>query len=150
MKISIASDHGGFELKSRVIEILKKRKIEVEDLGNESATESVDYPDYAIRVAAMVSQEQVDAGLLICGTGIGMCIAANKFKGVRAAVVSDTYSAKMAKEHNNANILCIGGRVVESAKAEAILTAWLDAKFEGGRHDRRLEKIKEIEKRNFR
>lgn len=152
MKIAIASDHGGFDLKSRVIVYLKKRNITVEDLGNEGA-ESVDYPDYAIKVAEKVSQGDADAGLLMCGTGVGMCIAANKFKGVRAAVVSESYSARMAKEHNDANVLCLGGRVLDSekdaARAEEIVAAWLDAKFEGGRHDRRLDKIREIESKNF-
>ncbi len=153
MKIAIASDHGGFALKVRIKEILQKRNIEILDLGNEGA-ESVDYPDYAIRVAEKVSKKEVDSGLLLCGTGIGMCIAANKFKGVRAAVVSEAYSARMSKEHNNANVLCLGGRVLDAdqkiAEAEAIVTAWLDAKYEGGRHQTRLDKIAEIEKKNFR
>jgi ribose 5-phosphate isomerase B len=112
----------------------------------------VDYPDYAIKVAERVSQGEADAGVLVCGTGIGMCIAANKFKGIRAAVVSESFSARMAKEHNNANILCVGGRVLESREsqdAESIVSAWLDAKFEGGRHDRRLDKIRDIEAKNF-
>lgn len=149
MKLLVASDHGGFALKSRIKEFLARRKIDVEDLGSDSA-ESVDYPDYAIRVAERVSKEEADAGVLICGTGIGMCIAANKFKNVRAAVVSEPYSARMAKEHNNANVLCVGGRVLEEKdRVEEILAAWLDAKYEGGRHDRRLDKIKEIEKKNF-
>lgn len=150
MKLLIASDHGGFALKARIVDFLRKRKVHVEDLGTDSDG-SVDYPDYAIKVADRVSHGHADAGVLVCGTGIGMCIVANKFKNVRAAVVSDPYSAKMAKEHNNANILCVGGRVLEeNGKAEEILAAWLDAKYEGGRHDRRLDKIKEIEKKNFR
>lgn len=152
MKIAVASDHGGYELKTHLIKLLQDKKIEVEDLGNQGA-ESVDYPDYAIKVAEKVSVGDVDAGLLMCGTGIGMCIAANKFKNVRAAVVSEAYSARMAKEHNNANILCLGGRVIETdhdpSKAKEIVLAWLDAKYEGGRHDRRLEKIRQIEKQNF-
>jgi ribose 5-phosphate isomerase B len=161
VKILVASDHGGFALKSRIVDVLKKRKIDVEDLGSDSA-ESVDYPDYAVKVAERISQGQADAGVLVCGTGIGMCIAANKFKNVRAAVVSESYSARMAKEHNNANILCVGGRVMgpqddpqspvrrASEPIENVLAAWLDAKYEGGRHDRRLDKIREIEKKNFR
>ncbi len=150
MKLLIASDHGGFSLKSRVLRFLKSRKVDVEDLGSDSS-ESVDYPDYALKVAERVSKGESDGGVLVCGTGIGMCIAANKFKNVRAAVVSEAYSAKMAKEHNNANVLCVGGRVLEElGKAEEILAAWLDAKYEGGRHDRRLDKIREIEKKNFR
>lgn len=153
MKIAIASDHGGFPLKPRLIQLLIERKIEVEDLGNHGA-ESVDYPDYAVKVAELVSRGQVDAGLLLCGTGIGMCIVANKFPNVRAAVVSDAFSARMAKEHNNANILCLGGRLLDSEKdaerASTIVAAWLDAKFEGGRHNRRLDKIREIERKNLR
>jgi ribose 5-phosphate isomerase B len=148
MKLAIASDHGGFSLKESLIQSLKEKKIDVIDLGNHG-TESVDYPDYAIKVAEMVSEGKVEAGLLMCGTGIGMCIVANKFKNVRAAVVSDAYSARMAKEHNNANILCIGGRVVDPKKGEEIVRAWLTANFEGGRHDRRLDKIREIEKKNL-
>ncbi len=148
MKLAIASDHGGFQLKQAILQFLKKKKIEVLDLGNHG-TESVDYPDYALRVAEMVSQGKVDAGLLVCGTGIGMCIVANKFKGVRAAVVEDTYSAKMAKEHNNANVLCLGGRILDAKKGEEVIEAWLEAHYEGGRHDHRLEKIREIEKRNL-
>ena len=149
MKLAIASDHGGFDFKKEIVQFLRQRKVEIQDLGSKGP-ESVDYPDYAIKVAELVSQGKVDAGVLVCGTGIGMCIAANKFKNVRAVVVADAFSAKMAKEHNNANILCVGGRVVDLAKAQEIVNAWLDAKFEGGRHDRRLEKIREIEKKNFR
>lgn len=148
MKLAIASDHGGFSLKQSLLSFLKNRKIEVLDLGNDG-TDSVDYPDYAVKVAQMVSGGKIDAGLLMCGTGIGMCITANKFKGVRAAVVSDPDSARMAKEHNNANILCLGGRVSEPQKAEEIIRSWLEAAYEGGRHDKRLGKIQEIEKRNF-
>jgi len=157
VKILVASDHGGFTLKTKITNLLKNRKIQVDDLGSDSE-ESVYYPEYAIKVAERSSRGEADAGILVCGTGIGMCIAANKFKGVRAAVVSESYSARMAKEHNNANILCIGGRVLDpqaparahAESAEEIVAAWLDSKFEGGRHDRRLDKIREIEKRNFR
>ncbi|HSA59370.1 MAG TPA: ribose 5-phosphate isomerase B [bacterium] len=149
MKLLIASDHGGFALKSRIVAFLSKRKVHIEDLGTDSDG-SVDYPDFAIKVAERVSQGHADAGVLVCGTGIGMCIVANKFRNVRAAVVSDPYSARMAKEHNNANILCVGGRVLEeNGKAEEILAAWLDAQYQGGRHDRRLDKIRQIEKQNF-
>ena len=148
MKLAIASDHGGFALKQEVVQSLKKKNITVVDLGNHG-TESVDYPDYASQVAEKVSRGEVDAGLLLCGTGIGMSMVANKFKGVRAAVVSDPVSARLTKEHNNANVLCLGGRVVDGVKAWEIVQAWLDAKFEGGRHERRLEKIREIEKKNL-
>lgn len=149
MKLAIASDHGGFDLKQKMVRFLKGRGIQVEDLGNHG-TEAVDYPDYAIQVAERVSGGLADAGILFCGTGIGMCIVANKFRGVRAAVVSDPYQARMAREHNDANILCLGGRVLDPKKVEEVVSAWLDARFEGGRHDRRLEKIREIEGRNFR
>ncbi|MBI2082559.1 MAG: ribose 5-phosphate isomerase B [Deltaproteobacteria bacterium] len=148
MKIAIASDHGGYELKKSLVEFLKSKKIEVEDLGTEG-TESVDYPDFAILVGEKVSLKKVDAGILACGTGIGMSIVANKFKNVRAAVVADEYTAKMAKEHNNANVLCLGGRVRNVEEVKKIVSIWLETAYAGGRHDRRLEKIQEIEKRNM-
>lgn len=149
MKLAIASDHGGFSLKQEIIHYLKGQQIEVLDLGNHG-TESVDYPDFAFKVAEMVSRGEVDAGILMCGTGIGMSIAANKFKNVRAALVSDEYTAKMSREHNDANVLCLGGRVQESDKAKALVKIWLETKFEGGRHQRRLDKIREIEKKQLR
>lgn len=151
MKLAVASDHGGFDLKGEVLKFLQERKIQAVDLGSEGL-QSVDYPDYAALVARAVSSGRADGGVLVCGTGIGMCIVANKFKGVRAAVVSDPYSARMAKEHNNANVLCVGGRVLNQKgqpEIEAILSAWLDASYEGGRHDRRLNKIKRIENQNL-
>ncbi len=151
MEIAIASDHGGLDLKQRVLDFLKSRDVAYRDLGTSTA-ESVDYPDYAAKVAKLVSEGQVSAGILLCGTGVGMCIAANKFKGVRAAVVSESYSARMAKEHNNANILCLGARVLTkegAEKVETILAAWLDASYAGDRHTRRLDKIHEIENKNF-
>lgn len=148
MKIIIGSDHGGFSLKDQIVDLLKKLDHIVEDLGTFS-TDSVDYPDLGAAVAAMVSQGGADAGILMCGTGIGMSIVANKFPGIRAALVGDVYAARMAKEHNNANILVIGGRVVGPGLAEEIVKVWLDATFQGGRHQKRLDKIAEIEKRNF-
>ncbi len=149
MKLAIASDHAGLTLKTEVVSYLKQKKVDVLDLGvNESI--SVDYPDFAEKVASHVSEKKVDAGILICGTGVGMCITANKFKGVRAAVVSDVFSAKMSREHNDANVLCFGTRVVNEAKAKEIVDAWLGAKFEGGRHQGRVGKISELEKKNFR
>lgn len=149
MKIVIASDHAGFPLKSRIIQFLKSKNIETSDLGNDG-TESVDYPDFAEKVAEAVSLKNADVGILICGTGVGMCITANKFRGVRAAVVSDPVSARMSKEHNNANILCFGARILDPQKAEEIVCAWYEATYAGGRHEGRLRKIEEIEKRNFR
>ncbi|MDO8644627.1 MAG: ribose 5-phosphate isomerase B [bacterium] len=149
MKIALASDHGGFALKEAVKKVLSEKGVSCDDLGVHSE-ESVDYPDYAVRVAELVSQNKVDAGILVCGTGLGMSMVANKFKGVRAAVVTDPFSAQMAKEHNNANILCLGGRVTEPKKAEELVLTWLRADYAGGRHDRRLRKIEEIEEKNLR
>ncbi|MDO8461986.1 MAG: ribose 5-phosphate isomerase B [Deltaproteobacteria bacterium] len=148
MKIALASDHGGVQLKESIKKFLSSRHVETEDLGT-NGTDSVDYPDFAAEVAKKVSDGKVDAGVLICGTGIGMSMVANKFKGVRAAVVSDTYSAKMSKEHNNANVLCLGGRVSNPAQAAELVQAWLEAKYEAGRHEKRLQKIRELEGKNF-
>jgi len=148
MKLAIASDHGGFHLKKSILQLLSSRKIEYVDLGVASE-DSVDYPDYAAQVAQQVTSGKADAGILVCGTGIGMAITANKFKGVRAAVVTDPFTAQMSKEHNNANVIAIGGRVLDEAKASATVQAWLDAQFQAGRHERRLEKIAEIENKNF-
>jgi ribose 5-phosphate isomerase B len=114
------------------------------DLGNEGL-DSVDYPDYAAQVSDKISKNEADAGVLVCGTGIGMCITANKFRNVRAAVLFDEYSAKMAKAHNNANVICLGGRTTDPEVAWRLITTWLETDYEGGRHDRRLAKIKEIE-----
>lgn len=147
-KLAIASDHGGFSLKQEIIHYLQEKKIEVMDLGNHGQ-DSVDYPDYAIQVAEMVSKGDADAGILVCGTGIGMCMVANKFRNVRAALVSDEFTARMSREHNNANVLCLGGRVQKPETARELVKIWLETKFEGGRHQRRLEKISEIEKKNL-
>lgn len=149
MKVAIASDHGGFELKKALVDFLRQRDLEVVDLGP-NGTESVDYPDYAVKVAEMVSAGAAAAGILMCGTGIGMSIVANKFKNVRAAVVTDDYTARMSKEHNNANVLCLGGRVQQPKLAIELVRIWLETPYEGGRHQRRLEKIAEIEKKNLR
>jgi len=140
----IASDHGGLELKEAILQFCKNRKMEVRDLGT-NGPESVDYPDFGEKVARAVSSGEVEAGILICGTGIGMSIVANKFPGVRAALAHDEFTAQMAKEHNNANILVMGGRVQTPEQGVKMVTSWLDAKFEGGRHQRRLDKIAEIE-----
>lgn len=146
MKIAIGSDHGGYGLKSEIINHLKGKNIEVKDFGTFSE-ESCDYPDYALKVAEEVAQENFELGILICGTGIGIGIAANKVPGVRAALCSDTFSAHACREHNNANILTIGERVVGYGLALDIVDTFLNAKFEGGRHDRRINKISEIEKK---
>ncbi|MBK5275514.1 MAG: ribose 5-phosphate isomerase B [Desulfuromonadales bacterium] len=144
MKIALGSDHGGYSLKQSLVPFLQQRDIEVADAGTNSEA-SVDYPDFAERVALLVTQGEADAGILVCGTGIGISIAANKVPGIRAALVTDTFMARMAKEHNNANVLVLGGRVLDEQKACDLVGAWLDATFEGGRHQGRLDKITEIE-----
>lgn len=144
--IAIGSDHGGLLLKKAVINYLKRRGVEALDAGTDSDS-SVDYPDFGVKVADMVVAGEVEAGILICGTGIGMSIAANKVNGIRAALVTDVFMARMAKEHNNANILVLGGRVLDEQKGCDLVGAWLDANFEGGRHQGRLDKITDIEKR---
>lgn len=144
-KIAIASDHGGIELKEDIKIFLKEKGFDVLDMGT-NGNESVDYPDYGVPLSEKVSQAKLEKGILICGTGIGMSIVANKFPNVRAALVSDVYSARMAKEHNDANILVIGGRVAGKGLAREMVKTWLEAKFQGGRHQKRLDKIKEIEK----
>lgn len=143
-KVAIASDHGGFQLKQEIMRYLKKRGLEYEDRGCFSE-DAVDYPDYAQLVAEQVSKGLADRGILVCGTGIGMAIAANKVKGVRAASISDLYSAAMTRRHNDLNVLCLGGRILAPGFAEEIVKTFLDTKFEGGRHGRRLEKIHEVE-----
>ncbi len=144
MKIAIGSDHAGFRLKEIVKNFLKTRNIEVEDFGTYTE-ESVDYPDYAFKVGEAVARKDFDFGILICGSGIGMSIAANKVKGVRAALCNDLYTAHVSREHNNANILCMGGRVIGEEVAKEIVSVWLNAKFEGGRHERRVNKITDYE-----
>ncbi len=141
MKVAIASDHAGFELKQIISQMLKNKGYEVIDMGTESSC-SVDYPDYAEAVSKAVSDGSVERGILICGTGIGMSIVANKFKNVRAALCNDLFTAKMSRLHNDANILCIGGRVVGKDLAIEIVNIWFNTSFEGGRHLRRLEKNK--------
>ena len=144
-KIAIASDHAGLELKEDIKTFLKEKGVAILDMGT-NGSESVDYPDYGIPVAEKVSRGELNKGILICGTGIGMSIVANKFSNVRAALVNDVYSATMAKEHNDANILVIGGRIAGKGLAREMVKVWMEAKFEGGRHQKRLDKIKEIEK----
>jgi ribose 5-phosphate isomerase B len=144
-RIVIASDHAGRELKEDLLGFLRDLGIETLDMGTDG-DESVDYPDYGIPVAEKVSKGEVSRGVLICGTGVGMSIVANKFRKVRAALVNDVFSARMAKEHNDANILVIGGRVVGKGLAREMVRVWLDAEFASGRHQRRLDKISDIEK----
>lgn len=140
----IGSDHGGLDLKNAIIAYLQQRKIDVDDLGTATG-DSVDYPDFGAKVASLVSQGEAQKGILICGTGIGMSMVANKFPRVRAALVNDSFTAQMAKEHNNANILVMGGRVTDPETACTLVGIWLDSVFEGGRHQVRLDKIAQIE-----
>lgn len=142
--IVIGSDHGGLELKNAIKAELLTRGLDVEDYGTDN-DDSVDYPDFAEKVAGAVSSGQVAQGILVCGTGIGMSIVANKFPGVRAALAADEFMAQMAKEHNNANILVLGGRVLSVELATRMVNAWLDAAYEGGRHQLRLDKIARLE-----
>lgn len=145
MRVAIGSDHGGLRLKAEIIDYLEQQKIAYQDFGTYTA-DSVDYPDFAQAVAGAVAKGDFDRGILCCGTGIGVCIAANKVNGVRAALCHDTFSARMAEEHNMANIITLGERVIGPGLARDIVDAWLNAKFAGGRHARRLDKIAEMEK----
>jgi len=144
MKFFIATDHAGIRYKEAVKEILEKKGIEVEDLGPFS-TDRVDYPDYAKKCALAVRENPGSFGILICGTGIGMSIAANKVKGIRAALCHDAYTAAMARAHNDAQILCFGERVLGLGVVESIIDSFLATEFEGGRHANRVEKIMQIE-----
>jgi ribose 5-phosphate isomerase B len=146
MKVAIGSDHAGFELKKMISHIVKEMGNEVIDMGTGSSC-SVDYPDYAEAVADAVSKGKVERGILICGTGIGMSIVANKFKNVRAALCNDLFTAKMSRLHNDANILCLGGRIIGKDLAKEIVYIWFSTHFEGGRHEKRLEKINLIERK---
>ena len=146
MKIAIGCDHGGIVLKPAIIACLEKRGIEYVDYGTYTE-ESVDYPDFAQKVAEAVAGGVVDKGILLCGTGIGIGIAANKVPGIRCALLSNEFSAKACKEHNNANIVSMGGRVTTPEDAVSYLEAWLDAEYQGGRHQRRLDKITAIEQK---
>jgi ribose 5-phosphate isomerase B len=138
--IAIASDHGGFDLKRHLVKYLLKQGHAVIDLGPRSRA-SVDYPDYARRVAEAVAAGEIPLGILLCGTGIGMSIVANRYQGVRAALAHDTYTARLAKAHNNANVLVLGGRVTGPGLAEEIVDTWLKTRFEGGRHQRRVNLV---------
>ncbi len=143
-KIAIGNDHAGFELKEAVIEVLKEYDFEIEDFGCYS-TDKAEYPVYAQKVADAVASKECDCGILICGTGIGISIAANKVKGIRAAVCTDPVCARLTKLHNNANILALGARIVGRELAKAIVKAWLDTEFEGERHQERIDAISKIE-----
>ena len=142
--IAIGSDHGGFELKEHIKKHLEERSLEYKDFGCYDEN-SVDYPDIAEKVCNAINSGDADKGILVCGTGIGISIAANKIDGIRAAHCHDVYSAEMTKRHNNANVICMGGRVIGRELAFKIIDAWLDAEFEGGRHQKRRDKIHALE-----
>ena len=145
MKIAIGCDHGGFEHKNAIAEHLKERGFEVTDFGIHE-NKSVEYPEIALKLANSVASGENTLGILVCGTGIGMSIAANKVNGIRAAAVSDHFSAKYTRLHNNANILCLGGRVIGVGTALELADLFVDTEYEGGRHQKRLDMITEIEK----
>lgn len=147
LKIAISSDHGGNNLRKEIITLLEELGHSYEDFGPKD-DQSVDYPDYAQPVTSGVVAGDFDKGILICGTGIGMSIAANKVNGIRCALVHDVFSAKATRCHNDSNVIAMGERVIGAGLAGEIVKAWLETEFEGGRHERRIEKITEIEKQN--
>ena len=144
MKVAIASDHGGVNIRTEIMNLLEELGIEYQDFGCECG-QSVDYPDYAFPVAEKVASGEFDRGILICGTGIGMSISANKVKGIRCALVHDVFSAKATREHNDTNMLAMGERVIGPGLAREIAKTWLTTEFEGGRHINRIGKITEYE-----
>ena len=146
MKIALGCDHGGFEHKNAIKEHLEKRGFTVNDYGIKELV-SVDYPDIAVLVADSIVNKENELGILVCGTGIGMSLAANKVKGIRAAAVSEHFSAKYTRLHNNSNILCLGGRVIGVGTALELVDLFVDTQFEGDRHQRRIDKITAIENR---
>lgn len=148
MMIAIGCDHGGLNIKNAVIAYLNEKNIDYTDFGCDSA-DSVDYPVFAYRVATAVADGKADLGILCCGTGIGISMAANKVKGIRAAVCSDAFTAEMTRRHNDANILCMGGRVIDEPTAVRLADIFLHTGFEGGRHSKRVQMITDIENGNF-
>lgn len=149
MRIAIGSDHAGYHLKTEIANLLKELRCEVIDFGTQSE-DSVDYPDFALKVSESVRKGESSLGILICGTGLGMAIAANKVPGIRAVTCTDTFSAHLARAHNNANVLCLGARITGVELAKEIVKAWLEASFQGGRHERRVAKITNIEEKYMR
>lgn len=146
MKIAIGCDHGGITLKDSIVNYLEERGVQIEDFGT-FGTDSVDYPDFAYKVARSVADGKADKGILMCGTGIGISIAANKVNGIRCALCHNTDTAKLTAMHNDSNVLAMGGRVIDADTAVNIVKTWLDTPFEGGRHINRINKISEIEKK---
>lgn len=145
MRVSLGSDHRGVNLKSKIVEMLRAAGHTVDDMGTDS-TESCDYPDIAMDVAEAVSSGKSDRGILVCGTGIGMAITANKFDRIRAAICNDEVTAEMCRRHNDVNVLCLSGDMLGERNVENLVRIWLETEFEGGRHARRLEKISELER----
>lgn len=143
MKIALGADHAGYVLKESVKEFLNSKKIDYKDYGT-FKMDSCDYPEYAYKVGQAIINQEADLGILICGTGIGMCITANKIKGIRAANVHDLKTAKLSRLHNDANVLCLGGRLLEEKKALPIIDTWLNTSFEGDRHQNRLNLISQL------
>ena len=148
MKLAIGCDHGGIELKLEIVKHLEERGIEIVDFGIKEY-QSVNYPEIALPLAKAVASGECDRGILVCGTGIGMSIAANKVKGIRAAVCSDHFSAKFTRLHNDANILCLGGRVIGPGVANEMVDLFIDTEYEGGRHATRVQMITDIENNNL-
>ncbi len=146
-KIAIGNDHVGLSLKREIADYLKEKGYEVMDLGTDSS-ERCDYPVFGEKVGRAVASGKADLGIAICGTGVGISLAANRVKGIRAVVCSEPYSAKLSREHNDTNVLAFGARVVGTELAKMIVDAWLDARFEGGRHERRVKMLDEISERN--
>jgi ribose 5-phosphate isomerase B len=144
MRIALAADHAGFDLKEKIRQHLAGRGIAVDDLGTHSR-ESVDYPDYARVVGEQVARKRADCGILVCGTGLGMAIAANKMRGIRAANVRNEAEAQLSREHNDANVLTVGGRLLDETSALSIVDRWLSSAFTGGHHQRRVDKISQLE-----
>lgn len=142
MKLAIGCDHGGLEIKNAILAFLREQTIEYVDYGTYT-TDSVDYPVYAKRVCAAIQNGECELGILCCGTGIGMSIVANKQKGIRAAVLADDFSAEMTRRHNNANVLCLGGRVIDSEQAVHLANIFLSTPFDGGRHQKRVDMMEE-------
>ncbi len=148
MKIAVASDHAGYELKKSIMDYLSGNGIQYEDFGC-GPDEKVDYVDYAEKAVKAISIGEYNRAILVCGTGLGMAIVANKYKGIRASPCTDEYSAEMSRRHNDANCLTLGGRILPEDEALSIVKVWLETQYEEGRHQRRIDKILEIERKNF-
>lgn len=144
--IAVGSDHAGYDLKNKIIQFLSENGYEYKDFGTHSNADSVDYPDFAFAVATAIKKGECEKGILVCGTGIGISISANKVDGIRAALCTDGYMARLSREHNDANVLALGARVIGEGVALDIVDIWLKTEFLGGRHKTRIDKIAEIEK----